>query len=90
MRKLLPQLILCLFASVTTVSALQYDDFTYEINSSATNTVAIKGYTGDGGTVTILATIDTKPVTQKGGQPNALPHPPRFSLTKPLILRFIG
>ena len=58
--------LLCWLAAVSTATALQSGDFTYEINSPDTNTVTITGYTGDGGAVVIPSTIDSKDVTTIG------------------------
>ena len=51
MKIILTTLLTCLF--VISTSALQWGDFSYEINSLDTNTVAITGYTGTGGEIFI-------------------------------------
>lgn len=61
MKIILTTLLTCLF--VVSTSALQWGDFSYEINSPDTNTVAITGYTGTGGEIFIPAVIGQKNVT---------------------------
>ena len=55
-------LVVCLMATVTTATALQSGDFTYEVNPDGI-TVTIAGYTGIGGTVVIPDMVDNKTVT---------------------------
>jgi hypothetical protein len=65
------QVFVCLLATISTAAALQFGDFTYWINPDGT-TVAITGYTGSGGAVTIPSTIESKSVTIIGQ--NAFAH----------------